>query len=116
MEAASVKDLFLDFGRDRMGLIFSGSGAFFEPLWALAKKPPKPLIPALSAHVVIAAELTHREFTLKAFAHKFNAFVHGTGFLPRHGFNPPAMVLTESVTHVPGLFCNPCDRSVPESG
>src|SRR6185503_1992133 len=72
--------------------------------------PREPLVQDPPAHAVPHGQLGDGVEATEVVLDKAHSFQHRTGLLPWHG--PPPFP-RESVTHVPGLFCYLCARSVP---
>ncbi len=72
-----------------------------------------PLVAGLPAHVVPRAQLGHAVEVQPIVGDETFAFVHGCGLQPRHACPRGQGLPWSSVTHVPGLECYLCTRSVP---
>src|ERR1700681_668522 len=76
----------------------------------------RPLVPRLAAHSVALAQLRHRVQTTVQIANESLSLLHSDRLVPGHRVPPfknSMIPFPETVTHLPGLVCYPCLRSVP---
>ena len=73
----------------------------------------EPLVPGLPGHVVPRTEFRHGVEVQTEVGDEAFPFVHGCGLQPRHACPRGQGLPWSSVTHVPGLECHLCTRSVP---
>src|SRR3989441_8695158 len=73
----------------------------------------EPLVPGLPGHVVPRTEFRHGVEVQTKVGEEAFPFVHGCGLQPRHACPRGQGLPWSSVTHVPGLECHLCTRSVP---
>jgi len=72
-----------------------------------------PLVAGFSAHVVPRTQIGHGVEVQPVVGDEAFAFVHGCSLQPRHACPRGKGLPWSSVTHVPGLECHLCTRSVP---
>src|SRR6185503_18760446 len=85
----------------------------FHSYPALFIRSAQPLVAGLAANAEAVTELGHRPGSAATRLDELPPLVHGHGLHPRHGLTSGAATLP-GVTHVPGLLCNPCPRSIPD--
>src|SRR5438477_9042766 len=83
------------------------------PLLLVAREP---LVADATTDAVPSAELAHLEAIALGVADETETFFHGNTLLPRHHHLAHwrlVMQVSRSVTHVPGLHCYLCTRTIP---
>src|SRR6266513_1038228 len=74
---------------------------------------PHPHVTGFPRNSVSSAQLRHAAQTSLVLQNKSGAFFHDTTLFPGHVLVLHALRFLCSVRNLPGLFCQPCLRSVP---
>ena len=111
MRPAHGNALFGDPRRHCLRMMQRRARMVLQPLHTLITIALKPFVARLATHAEAPTQAGKRFLVFRSRHHKAHPLFHGTGLSPNHRQGPPCRSV-EPVTHVPGLFCYPCPRSI----